>query len=67
MKTIYKLFFGILTTLILAMLVYAYSGNNPSIHGHSSGEIELPSNAVMAFDGACPSGWTELASSSGKT
>src|SRR3972149_7762209 len=56
---------AILIVLIVGVGVYAYGTNNPSVFGHSAGEVEgtVPSGAIMFFDGmtSCPTGW-ELAS-----
>lgn len=75
-----------LFAVLVVGVVYAYTtdgSGNPSVMGHSAGEIEgvcrtdgtgcpslssIPAGAVMAFDlSACPTGWTELVSARGRT
>ncbi len=41
--------------LLAGALVYAYGGTSPSVIGHSSGEIELPSNVCLTNGTGCPS------------
>ena len=40
MKTIYKLLFGTISLFLVALLVYAYGGSSPSVHGHNLGELD---------------------------
>lgn len=64
-------------------IVNAYGGTQPSVMGHSVGEIEgvcrtdgtgcpnfdtIPAGAVMSFDlTSCPSGWSEYTSARDRT
>ena len=58
-----KIFYGIsvlASLIVVALLVYAYGGSDPSVHGHSALEVEFPAGAVMAFNlESCPDGWVE--------
>ncbi|MEK6890259.1 MAG: hypothetical protein AABX35_03670 [Nanoarchaeota archaeon] len=63
--------FILASALLLSSLiaVYAYGTNNPSIFGHSAGEVAgggIPSGAIVMFDVACPTGWTRFAGLDGK-
>lgn len=61
---------GLLILFAGIFVVSAYGGTDPSVMGHSAGEIEgggLPSGAVMAFNlTSCPSGWSDMAGASGR-
>ena len=54
---------AIIGVFAVMIFVMAYGGTNPAVHGHSAGEIEFPSGAIIAFDTitSCPSGWTQVA------
>jgi hypothetical protein len=52
-----KVFMFVLGTMFLLAggLVYAYGGSSPAVVGHSSGEIELPSDICRTSGSGCPS------------
>ena len=59
-KTMFYILSPIVSALLVALLVFAYGGSNPAVHGHSAGELEAttPAGAVMAFNlASCPTGW----------
>lgn len=64
---------GLVLGLVGLSLVYAYGTNDPSVMGHSAGELEIefsgdgvPSGAVMAFYSTdCPDGWVLANGSAG--
>ena len=41
-KKIFYLSSTIVSVLIVALLVYAYGGSDPTVHGHDQGELEEP-------------------------
>ena len=60
-------FFGLfICSAFLIFLASAYGGSEPSVVGHSAGEIEggsVPSGAVMSFNlASCPAGWSPYSS-----
>ena len=60
---------GLLVLAVGIFAVNAYGGSQPSVVGHSAGEIEgaVVSGSIMAFDlSSCPSGWSELTSARGR-
>ena len=61
-KSAFYILSSVLSTLLIALIVFAYGGSDPTVHGHSSGEVELPTGLIIAFDASsCPSGWTQVA------
>ena len=69
-KKVFYLSSTIVSVLIVALLVYAYGGSDPTVHGHDSGEIDFGFNAMpvgsilawhksMSGTPSLPSGWIE--------
>ena len=68
-----KMFYTLVVMMVFvlgAIGVIAYGGSQPSVVGHSAGEIEgaLVSGAVVAFNlASCPPGWSEYTSARDRT
>lgn len=61
LKKSHLIYLTLLVALIAGgLLVSSYGGSNPSVMGHSAGEITgvVPTGAIMVFNlTSCPSGW----------
>ena len=57
-KKIFYLSSTIVSVLIVALLVYAYGGTDPTVHGHSEGEVEVDCSSI----GASPTDFVSIES-----
>jgi hypothetical protein len=68
-KTNLFVLMGFITAITAINLVFAYGGNQPSIVGHSAGEVEgtVPSGAIIIWtDSTCPDGYTRVSELDGR-